>query len=94
MGNSTQQNEANGGTPLAGPNGSSVGITREHTVWCSKCNKWEQLAVSNLAEFKREVRRNGWTFRKGSWNCRTCSNPCVLPPAAPAGREQRVVGGP
>ena len=21
-------------------------------------------------------------------------NPCVLPPAAPAGREQRVVGGP
>ena len=22
------------------------------------------------------------------------ANPCVLPPAAPAGREQRVVGGP
>jgi len=25
---------------------------------------------------------------------RNLSNPCVLPPAAPAGREQRVVGGP
>ena len=28
------------------------------------------------------------------WDSECESNPCVLPPAAPAGREQRVVGGP
>ena len=28
------------------------------------------------------------------WFRFSVSNPCVLPPAAPAGREQRVVGGP
>ena len=36
--------------------------------------------------------RPGWTVWGNEVPCK--ANPCVLPPAAPAGREQRVVGGP
>lgn len=35
--------------------------------------------------------RPGWTVWGNEVPCK--ANPCVLPPAAPAGREQRVVGG-
>jgi hypothetical protein len=47
-------------------------ISVEHTVWCDRCNHWEQDACRKKAVFERIKRRAGWRMRKGKTLCPKC----------------------
>lgn len=47
-------------------------ITREHTVWCSRCVEWEQQPVHLKSDMVKVIRRGGWGTRQGKWVCPLC----------------------
>lgn len=48
--------------------------TREYTVWCGMCVKWDQLSGYELSAAQREVRKIGWAYTKEKgWLCPDCS---------------------
>lgn len=47
-------------------------ITREATVWCSRCNHWQQEGIASLQQFQKDMRTQGWVVRKGLWVCPNC----------------------
>lgn len=53
--------------------GNNLGITREHTVWCSGCVHWEQQAESSRSRFAKDRKAGGWTHKYGRWLCPKCS---------------------
>ena len=54
--------------PLAGMAGDGR-VTRESTVWCSRCPRWCQEASGIAQATWREI---GWRKRKGLWVCPRC----------------------
>ena len=53
---------------------SDLGITTEHTVWCSVCEFWEQICIHRMSDTIIEAKRRGWRNVKGKWVCPTCLN--------------------
>lgn len=52
---------------------SNCGITREHTVWCSRCAAWHQESAYFRYEFVRLVKSQGWQCVAGEWLCPDCA---------------------
>lgn len=46
-------------------------ISREFTVWCGRCNRWDQTSdVNTVGAMKKWARRHGWKLTKGDgWVC-------------------------
>lgn len=44
-----------------------------HTIWCSKCNKIEQIIVPDSMDAADFLLRNGWRSPKGIIYCSTCA---------------------
>lgn len=49
-------------------------ITRQFTVWCAACAKWEQTDAADTTRGAVEVfKGHGWGIRLGlGWVCRAC----------------------
>jgi len=47
-------------------------ITVEHTIWCDRCQHWEQHPTNTKAVFERQMRRAGWKIRSGKTVCPDC----------------------
>lgn len=48
-------------------------ISTEHTVWCGRCDVWDQLAEHTLKGTIQEVQKAGWRrSRKYGWLCPDC----------------------
>lgn len=50
-----------------------LSITTEHTVWCARCNQWEQQSEPLISKFQRKMRKGGWCIRKGETVCKLCA---------------------
>lgn len=50
-------------------------ITTEFTIWCNRCERWEQEAtVVGKAEMIRMKRAAGWEYKRDlKWYCPECS---------------------
>lgn len=54
------------------------GITREYTIWCSKCENWEQVSFADKdATYKNAIiqfKANGWKIKtkSGKHLCPNC----------------------
>ena len=66
---------------ISGPHGTSVHlvvigrkvrVTTEHTIWCDRCQDWEQLPIRTKKVFVKQMRRYGWQTRKGQTLCPDC----------------------
>ena len=51
-----------------------LSITTEHTIWCARCNRWDQQSTKLVSKFTRQKRREGWCIRKGETVCKECAD--------------------
>ena len=49
-----------------------LSITTEHTIWCERCNQWEQHPIPTKARFAKSMRRAGWRIMRGETICSVC----------------------
>lgn len=54
--------------------GTTLGITVEHTVWCSQCCEWNQQPINTKREMAKFAKQQGWALRRGKWLCPECSD--------------------
>jgi hypothetical protein len=47
-------------------------ITVEHTIWCDRCQYWEQQPTNTKALFVKQMRRYGWKISAGRTVCPDC----------------------
>ncbi len=50
----------------------SGNITKEHTVWCATCEKWEQFCENTIRKTMVAAKLKGWKNIKGLWICYEC----------------------
>ena len=44
-------------------------ITKEHTIWCDRCNRWDQEPTNMKSIFVKQMRQRGWKMRAGLTIC-------------------------
>lgn len=48
-------------------------ISKEYTVWCGKCCKWEQQSTVRKVLAEKQFRKNGWRkMQELGWVCPEC----------------------
>lgn len=48
-------------------------ISREHTIWCGNCSRWERVARRTIPQVKKWAKVNGWKMTKATgWTCPAC----------------------
>ncbi len=47
--------------------------SKEITIWCDGCLKWDQIPGSRIKEAEREVIKAGWTKKGKKHYCKDCS---------------------
>ena len=47
-------------------------ITTEHTIWCDRCNQWEQQPLNTKRAMTKLYKRLGWVTRKNKTICPDC----------------------
>jgi len=47
-------------------------ITTEHTIWCSVCNRWDQICERTMARTIQVAKKNGWRKINDYWVCLSC----------------------
>lgn len=49
-------------------------ITAEHTVWCSRCDRWSQRSWNTKQKMTKDIVEDGWRKKKYLWVCPDCLN--------------------
>lgn len=51
-----------------------MSYSREVTIWCDKCQHWEQASGITAAAFRKELRAKGWVSARGGQDyCPSCA---------------------
>jgi hypothetical protein len=51
----------------------NLSISTEYTVWCARCNYWDQRQSQSKLKFARSCRKQGWCIREGKTVCPECA---------------------